>query len=295
MRSISCGCSRFSLWFHNYSVTIWFFVKSPPKNPVALCIDLLEPRQLFAFPNWAGIGPAIALVPQSVGQLASVSVVNFGTTVYTGPLNVTNTLNRIRADGTPDRTDDGIVYNSPQASGLPVDGTYYEFTVEPTGGTDQNFSNISFPGPMRILLATGGDCYFTGDHYVTFEPVYIPGTVSAPTIGSFSVSPSSVTAGTPVTLTAANVTETGGTISAVDFYEETNGTTGLQTTGDTFVGAGTQNGTTWSISAATTGFAAGTYTYYAVAIDSSSNVSAAASATLSIAAVAQSGLLADGM
>jgi guanyl-specific ribonuclease Sa len=292
MRSISCGCRRFSLWFHNYSVTIWFFVKSPPKKPVAFCIELLEPRQLFAFPNWAGIGPAIALVPQSAGQLASVSVVNFGTTVYTGPLNVTNTLNRIRADGTPDRSDDGIVYNSPQASGLPVDGTYYEFTVEPTGGTDQNFSSISFPGPMRILLATGGDCYFTGDHYVTFEPVYIAGTVNQPTIGSFAVSPTTVTAGTTVTLTASNVAETGGTITAVNFYRESNGTAGLQIGSDTFINTGVHSATTWILGTSTTGLAAGTYTYYAVATDSNNLSSAASSATLTVSSVATGSTLA---
>jgi guanyl-specific ribonuclease Sa len=246
-------------------------------------VEQLEIRQLFAFANWSAIGPAIALVPQSAGQLTSVSVVNFSTTVYTGPLNVTNTLNRIRADGTPDRTDDGIVYTNPQASGLPVDGTYYEFTVEPSGGTDQNFSSsISFPGPMRILLATGGDCYFTGDHYSTFEPVYIPGTTtSAPTIGSFTVSPATVTAGTSVTLTASNVTETGGTISSVNFYLESNGTAGLQTATDTFISLGVHSGTTWLVSTSTAGMAAGSYTYYAVATDTT-NISSTSSATLTV-------------
>ncbi len=253
-------------------------------------VEQLEIRQLFAFPNWSGIGPAIALVPQSAGQLTSVSVVNFGTTVYTGPLNVTNTLNRIRADGTPDRSDDGIVYTNPQASGLPVDGTYYEFTVEPTGGTDQNFSGISFPGPMRILLATGGDCFFTGDHYSTFEPVYIPGTASSPTIGSFTVSPTTVTAGTSVTLTASNVTETSGTISSVNFYLESNGTAGLQTATDTLINTGVHSGTNWILSAPTTGLAGGTYTYYAVATDTN-NISTTASTTLVVSAPVTGGAL----
>jgi guanyl-specific ribonuclease Sa len=254
--------------------------------------EQLEIRQL-AFANWSSIGPAIALVPQSAGQLSSVSVVNFGTTVYTGPLNVANTLNRIRADDGPDRSDDGIVYNDPQGSGLPVDGTYYEFTVEPTDGTDQDFSSITFPGPMRILLATGGDCYFTGDHYTTFEPVYIAGTVSQPTIGSFTVSPTTVTAGTEVTLTASNVSETGGTISSVSFYLGSNGTPGLQIGSDTFVSTGVHSGTSWIVGDYTTGFAAGTYTYYAVATDTNNISSVASSASVVVSATVTANVLAD--
>jgi hypothetical protein len=235
------------------------------------------------FPNWSAIGPAIALVPQTAGKLSSVSVVNFGTTVYTGPLDVTNTLNRIRADDGPDRSDDGIVYTNPQASGLPVDGTYYEFTVEPAAGTNMNFSStIASPGPMRILLATGGDCYFTGDHYSTFTPVYIAGQ-DAPAIGGFTVSPASVATGSNVTLTAAGVTDTGSTISGVTFYRESDGTAGLQTAGDTKVGAATETGTTWSLAnVSTNGLAAGSYTYYAVAADTAGFTSATAVTSLTI-------------
>jgi endonuclease/exonuclease/phosphatase family metal-dependent hydrolase len=105
-----------------------------------------------------------------------------------------------------------------------------------------------------------------------------------PTIGSFVANPASVAAGTPTTLTASSVTESGGsgTITGVNFYRETNGTTGLQIGSDTLVGAGTESGTTWTISAATTGFAAGTYTYYAVATDSNGNSSAVSSTTLTV-------------
>jgi endonuclease/exonuclease/phosphatase family metal-dependent hydrolase len=113
---------------------------------------------------------------------------------------------------------------------------------------------------------------------------FSPTTTGAPTIGSFVASPSSVTTGTPSALTASNVTETGGsgTITGVNFYLESNGTSGLQVGSDTLVGAGTQSGTTWTISASTTGLAAGTYTYYAVATDSNGNSSAVASTTLTV-------------
>src|SRR5437763_1870388 len=118
----------------------------------------LEDRIVPAFSNWSSIGPAIAIVPNSAGPLANVSVVNFGTTVYTGPLNTANTLNRIRANGTPLDTNDGSVYSN--NNGALPNGSWFEFVVSPTNGTDQNFSSqISFPGPMRILLDTLGDVY----------------------------------------------------------------------------------------------------------------------------------------
>jgi hypothetical protein len=101
-----------------------------------------------------------------------------------------------------------------------------------------------------------------------------------PTIGSFALSPTSVVTGGSFTFTASGVTETGGTISSVKFYEETNGTAGFQST-DTLIGSGTASGTTWTL-AATAPATAGTYTYYAVATDSTGNSSAASSAALTV-------------
>jgi hypothetical protein len=240
--------------------------------------------QHHTFSNWSAIGPAIAKVPTSAGQLASTSVVNFGTTVYSGPLNVKNTLDRIRANNGPDRSNDGAVFNNSSGQLPSGHGTWYEFTVEPAGGTNINFSvspyNVSFPGPMRILLAADGDTYFTGDHYSTFQVVFDPTANPVPTIGSFTVSPTSVVTGSTVTLTAASVT--GGTVTAVNFYLESNGTSGLQVGSDTLVGSGTQSGTTWSLSnVSTAGLAAGTYTFYAAATNSAGN-SAPSSATLTV-------------
>ncbi len=246
----------------------------------ARMVEDLESRRLMSFTFWSSIGPAIAKVPTSAGAITSTSVIDFGTTVYTGPLNVKNTLDRIRANNGPDRSNDGSVFNN--GGELPSGhGTWYEFTVEPSGGTDRNFSGITFPGPMRILMATDGDTFFTGDHYVIFQQVYDPAVNGTPTIGSFAVNPTSVVTGGSVTLTAGNVSETGGTISSVKFYRETNGTTGFQA-GDTLVASGTPSGTTWSASVATTGLAAGSYTYYAVATDAAAVSSGAAAALLSV-------------
>jgi hypothetical protein len=106
-------------------------------------------------------------------------------------------------------------------------------------------------------------------------------TVAAPTghpiIGSFTVSAASVTAGATVTLAAGNVTDTGSTITSVSFYlaNSSGGKTLLN-------GAVYRSGSTWSMNVSTTGAAAGTYTFYAIATDAQGISSAAASATLTV-------------
>jgi len=109
------------------------------------------------------------------------------------------------------------------------------------------------------------------------------GTVQqAPTVGTLAASPGSGVSGTTVTLTASNVKAASGTISAVKFYRESNGAAGLQAAADTLIGTGTQSGTNWTISSSTTGLDAGTYTYYAVATDSSNVGGPAASTTFTV-------------
>ncbi len=121
-----------------------------------------------------------------------------------------------------------------------------------------------------------------------FIPTLVGTTNVAPTpvpsIGAFTASPASVTPGATVTLTASNVADTSGTISSVNFYRESNGTSGLQTGSDTLVGAGTQSGSTWTLNSSTANFAAGNYTYYAVATDNTGHVTAPSTATLTVTA-----------
>jgi hypothetical protein len=109
-----------------------------------------------------------------------------------------------------------------------------------------------------------------------------PTSTPTPVIGTFTVSPTAVYAGANITLSAAGVTETNGTISAVKFYRESNGTAGLQIGSDTLVGTGVQNGTTWTLTSPTSNFTPGSYTYYAVATDAKSVSSAAAQSVLTI-------------
>ncbi|MDB5334080.1 MAG: hypothetical protein JWP03_5231 [Phycisphaerales bacterium] len=118
-------------------------------------------------------------------------------------------------------------------------------------------------------------------------------TPSAPTIGSLSASPTVVAPGGTLTLTASGVSDpnAGGSVARVAFYRESNGASGLQTSGttDTLLGTATagSNGV-WSLSVSTSGLAAGTYTFYAVATDSSGLTSSPATASATVQASANS-------
>jgi len=150
-----------------------------------------------------------------------------------------------------------------------------------------------------LSLATAGMASGTYTYYaVAVDSSGVKSTVSSttltivtptPVIASLTDNPSSTAAGTSVTFTANNVTETGGTVSSVAFYRESNGTSGLQIGSDTaLTGSVTLSGNSYSIGYATTGMAPGTYTFYAVATDTAGVTSAVASTTLTIAAPASS-------
>ena len=239
------------------------------------------------FSNWSTLKPFLAKMPLSVGYIASTKVVNNGTLIYTGPLDTTITLDRLRADNGPNRTGDGASFSNNGNPPLPTNrGSVYEFTVNPQTGCTPNWttSQIAFPGPIRFMIDTSGDLYFTGDHYSTDLNLYIGGT---PSVGSVAASPASTTAGTVVTLTASSVSETISpapnlnantgtnvlaTVCNVQFFIDTNGVAGLQTDTDRLLGCGTQSGSTWTLTnVSTTGLAAGTYSVYAVVYDPAGN------------------------
>ncbi len=68
----------------------------------------------------------------------------------------------------------------------------------------------------------------------------------------------------------------------MQFYQESNGVSGQQST-DTLIGTGVKSGSTWTITASTTGMSPGSYTYYAVATDAV-GIATTASALLTISA-----------
>jgi predicted phage tail protein len=72
-------------------------------------------------------------------------------------------------------------------------------------------------------------------------------------------------------LTASTVAGGSGTVTGVNFFRETNGTSGLQASGanpDLYLGAGTSSAGRWTYTFSTANLAAGTYTYYARAVNS---------------------------
>jgi uncharacterized delta-60 repeat protein len=94
---------------------------------------------------------------------------------------------------------------------------------------------------------------------------------AAPQIGSFTASPNAVTAGSSVTLTAANVValNPGSTVTQVAFYRDSNGDGILEPSTDTFLGYGVQTSPgVWTLTFSTAGLTSGTYTLFAQAKDS---------------------------
>jgi endonuclease/exonuclease/phosphatase family metal-dependent hydrolase len=172
-----------------------------------------------------------------------------------------------------------------------VSGSFHNFG---NNGSVKDPASASNTALNTDLVTDGGtfipastiytDLGTASDHLPVVADYTLASSTGTPTIGGFVANPATVTAGASTTLTASSVAETGGTgtITGVNFYRESNGTSGLQIGSDTLVGAGSVSGTTWTISASTTGLAAGSYTYYAVATDSNGNSSAVASTTLTV-------------
>ena len=149
------------------------------------------PTAFGAFPNNsthsnASVLAAIANVPTNagvvfdpVGQTNDIQVYNFNALVYTGPIDVSLTLARIRHGYciTSESNDGGFFnFNNPnELPNIPRKGNNYYmefvvwFSIDIAGGTYDKtvepFGVVAFPGPMRLLIGAGGEVYFTGDHY----------------------------------------------------------------------------------------------------------------------------------
>jgi guanyl-specific ribonuclease Sa len=142
---------------------------------------LLFASMTFAagFSEWSAINPMIAKVPKSVatvtannGDTQKIKIVNFGKLVYTGPVNVKRTLDRIRANSKLSSNNDGSVFSNNEKFLPTAPANYYrEFVVWPAKITSDKPYGITFPGPMRLVIGKNGETYFTGDHYSTFQSV----------------------------------------------------------------------------------------------------------------------------
>jgi len=224
---------------------------------------------------------------------------NFGQQQTSG-LSIAGTVfDDLNGNGMQDAGEAGVagvvVYADVNGSGSPAGQPQY--TTDSSGHYNVSGLAANTSYTIRVVLPSGFSQTFpaaNAGEQVTLQGASIGsenfGVKGALSIGAFAANPPTVAAGASTTLTATNVVESGtGSITGVNFYLETNGTSGLQIGSDTLVGAGTQSGSTWTISASTSGLIAGSHTYYAVATDSNGNSSAVASTTLTVTA-ATSGL-----
>jgi hypothetical protein len=155
-----------------------------------------------------------------------------------------------------DANDGGAIYN---AGTLTVTGSTlsfdYAYGFNPSGGGIDNVGTLSVGTTTFVMDGIFGP--FTdlgGNTFITQQPQ----------IGSFTASASTLTAGSALTLTATNITDANpnSSITQVLIY-------GPNSIGGTPLGYATETSQgDWTLKFSTTGMAAGTYTFYAVAVDS---------------------------
>ena len=148
-------------------------------------------------------------------------------------------------------------------------GDYANIAISPNGvaalWTDMRLASAA-PPPF---IGSTEDAFFA--LVVDPPPPPAPALAAAPSIGSFTASFNAVTAGSPVTLTAADVQalNAGSTITQVAFYVDSNNNGVLEPGTDTLLGYGTKGSSgKWIFTFSTTGWTAGSYKLFAQALDS---------------------------
>jgi hypothetical protein len=121
----------------------------------------------------------VGVVFDANGQTNDIQIWNFNTGIFTGVVDVSSTLQRIRNGQSVanEESDDGGFFNfyPYEFPNIPRKGNnyYMEFMVWPflnftnnTYNTSTNaYGSMAWPGAMRLLIGLGGEVYFTGDHY----------------------------------------------------------------------------------------------------------------------------------
>ncbi|WIY02623.1 ribonuclease domain-containing protein [Amycolatopsis mongoliensis] len=113
---------------------------------------------------------AAPAAPAVAAQNACGSLSGFShTTLSALPAEATTTYNLIQTDGPfPYPQNDGVVFDNREGI-LPAcaSGYYHEYTV-PTPGSSNR-------GTRRIVTGSGGEYFYTGDHYASFQVIDIGG------------------------------------------------------------------------------------------------------------------------
>jgi len=91
----------------------------------------------------------------------NVTVKNYRKVVYRGAIDLTATIARIkRGEKYRHRNDGGVFKNRERRLPRKARGYYREY-VHPTKG-------VRGPGPQRVVVGSGGEWYYTADHYKSF-------------------------------------------------------------------------------------------------------------------------------
>ncbi|OXM57768.1 ribonuclease [Amycolatopsis thailandensis] len=129
---------------------------------------------------FGGVGAAQAAAPVSIQQNPCGDLTGFKhTSLSSLPAEATTTYNLIQKGGPyPYPDNDGTVFSN-RENILPkcASGYYHEYTV-PTPGSSNR-------GTRRIVTGTGGEYFYTGDHYKSFSVIDVKGT-PAPSCGDTS-------------------------------------------------------------------------------------------------------------
>ncbi|MFC9257176.1 ribonuclease domain-containing protein [Amycolatopsis thailandensis] len=129
---------------------------------------------------FGGVGAAQAVTPVSIQQNPCGDLTGFKhTSLSSLPAEATTTYNLIQKGGPyPYPDNDGTVFSN-RENILPkcASGYYHEYTV-PTPGSSNR-------GTRRIVTGTGGEYFYTGDHYKSFSVIDVKGT-PAPSCGDTS-------------------------------------------------------------------------------------------------------------
>ncbi len=106
----------------------------------------------------------VTQAPPSDGVLRlveNVAIKNYDKVIYRGPVDLSATIERIRAGVRHSHRNDGSVFGNRERLLPRKPRGYYKEYVHPTDGIDG-------PGPQRIVVGEAGDWWYTPDHYASF-------------------------------------------------------------------------------------------------------------------------------